>query len=105
MAYTFLKVCFGMEIGKSLFDKKGAEICQGILDKAAAAGVEITLPVDWLCGQDFKNDQPLKTATRAEGIPEGWEGMDCGPESMKLFAEKIAGAKTVIWNGAVRFPL
>eukprot|EP00729_Bicosta_minor_P014968 gene14968-29041_t len=99
MAYTFLKVCFGMEIGKSLFDKKGAEIVQGILDKAKAKGVEVTLPVDWLCGQDFKNDQPLKSVTQAEGIPEGWEGMDCGPESMKLFASKIAAAKTVVWNG------
>lgn len=93
MAYTFLKVCFGMEIGKSLFDKKGAEIVQGILDKAKAKGVEVTLPIDWLCGQDFKNDQPLKSVTQAEGIPEGWEGMDCGPESMKLFASKIAAAK------------
>jgi len=99
MAYTFLKVCFGMEIGKSLFDKKGAEIVQGILDKAKAKGVEVTLPIDWLCGQDFKNDQPLKSVTQAEGIPEGWEGMDCGPESMKLFASKIAAAKTVVWNG------
>lgn len=99
MAYTFLKVCFGMEIGKSLFDKKGAEIVQSILDKAKAKGVEVTLPVDWLCGQDFKNDQPLKSVTQAEGIPEGWEGMDCGPESMKLFASKIAAAKTVVWNG------
>jgi len=99
MAYTFLKVCFGMEIGKSLFDKKGAEIVQGILDKAKAKGCEVTLPVDWLCGQDFKNDQELKSVTQAEGIPEGWEGMDCGPESMKLFAEKIAAAKTVVWNG------
>lgn len=88
-----------MEIGKSLFDKKGAEIVQSILDKAKAKGVEVTLPVDWLCGQDFKNDQPLKSVTQAEGIPEGWEGMDCGPESMKLFASKIAAAKTVVWNG------
>jgi len=99
MAYTFLKVCFGMEIGKSLFDKKGAEIVQGILDKAKAKGCEVTLPVDWLCGQDFKNDQELKSVTQAEGIPEGWEGMDCGPKSMELFAEKIAAAKTVVWNG------
>jgi phosphoglycerate kinase len=99
MAYTFLKVCFGMEIGKSLFDKKGADIVQGILDKAAAKGCEVTLPVDWCCGQDFKNDQPLKMVTQEEGIPEGWEGMDCGPKSMEIFAAKIAAAKTVVWNG------
>mmetsp|Transcript_17835 Transcript_17835/g.46578 ORF Transcript_17835/g.46578 Transcript_17835/m.46578 type:complete len:423 (+) Transcript_17835:32-1300(+) len=99
MAYTFLKVCFGMEIGKSLFDKKGADIVQGILDKAKAKGVDVTLPVDWLCGQEFKNDQETKLVTQAEGIPEGWEGMDCGPESMKIFAGKVAAARTVVWNG------
>eukprot|EP00038_Savillea_parva_P024805 m.45103 g.45103 ORF g.45103 m.45103 type:complete len:423 (-) comp6611_c0_seq1:131-1399(-) len=99
MAYTFLKVCFGMNIGKSLFDKKGAEIVQSILDKAKAKGTEVTLPIDWLCGQDFKNDQETKLVTQEEGIPEGWEGMDCGPASMKLFADKIAASKTVVWNG------
>jgi len=99
MAYTFLKVCFGMEIGKSLFDKKGADIVQSILDKAKDKGCEVTLPCDWLCGQEFKNDQETKLVTKEEGIPEGWEGMDCGPKSMELFAEKIKAAKTVVWNG------
>jgi len=99
MAYTFLKVCFGMNIGKSLFDKNGADIVQGILDKAKAKGCEVTLPVDWLCGTEFKNDQETKLVTQAEGIPDGWEGMDCGPASMELFASKVAAAKTVVWNG------
>mmetsp|Transcript_5618 Transcript_5618/g.13266 ORF Transcript_5618/g.13266 Transcript_5618/m.13266 type:complete len:871 (-) Transcript_5618:187-2799(-) len=99
MAYTFLKQCFGMKIGKSLFDKKGADIVQGILDKAKAKGCEVTLPVDWLCGQEFKNDQETKLATREEGIPDGWEGMDCGPKSMELFADTVKAAKTVVWNG------
>jgi len=99
MAYTFLKVCFGMQIGKSLFDKKGADIVQGIMDKAKAKGCDVTLPIDWLCGQEFKNDQPTKLVTREDGIPDGWEGMDCGPASMELFAEKIKAAKTVVWNG------
>merc|ERR1719506_2988719 len=99
MAYTFLKVCYGMQIGKSLFDKKGADIVQGILDKAKEKKCEITFPVDWICGQEFKNDQELKTVTQEEGIPEGWEGMDCGPKSIKLFEQKIKKAKTVVWNG------
>jgi phosphoglycerate kinase len=99
MAYTFLKVCFGMEIGKSLFDKAGADIVQGLLDKAKEKNCEITFPCDWICGQDFKNDQELKTVTQEEGIPEGWEGMDCGPKSIKLFQQKVAKAKTVVWNG------
>jgi len=99
MAYTFLKVCHGMEIGKSLFDKAGADIVQGILDKAKEKGCEVTFPVDWICGQEFKNDQELKTVTKEEGIPEGWEGMDCGPKSIELFQQVIDKAQTVVWNG------
>ena len=99
MAYTFLKVSQGMAIGSSLFDKKGAEMVPRILEKAKAKGCEIVFPCDWLCGQDFKNEQPTKLVTQAEGIPEGWEGMDCGPASMALFREKVLASKTVIWNG------
>jgi phosphoglycerate kinase len=99
MAYTFMKMCFGMEIGKSLFDKKGADIAVKIMEKAQAKGVKITLPIDWACGQDFKNDQEIKFVTKEEGIPEGWEGMDCGPKSMELFRETILASKTIVWNG------
>ena len=99
MAYTFLKVCFGMQIGNSRFDAKSADIVQGILDKAKEKKCEVTLPCDWICGQEFKNDQELKTCTQEEGIPDGWEGMDCGPKSIKLFEQKIKKAKTVVWNG------
>jgi phosphoglycerate kinase len=74
---------------------------QGILDKAKESNCEITLPIDWLCGQDFSNEQPngIKLVTQEEGIPDGWEGMDCGPASIALFASKIAAARTVVWNG------
>jgi phosphoglycerate kinase len=99
MAYTFLKVGFGMEIGKSLFDKKGVDLVPKLMEKAKAKGVEIVLPKDWLCGQEFKNDQPTKIVTKEEGIPEGWEGMDCGPASMELFKETVLSSKTVVWNG------
>jgi phosphoglycerate kinase len=99
MAYTFMKVCFGMEIGKSLFDKKGAELAPMLMEKAAAKGVKIVLPCDWACGQDFKNDQEIKMVTKEEGIPEGWEGMDCGPKSMELFRNEVLSSKTVVWNG------
>ncbi len=75
MAYTFLKTCFGMEIGKSLFDKKGAELAPGLLKKAEEKGCKIVLPCDWACGQDFCNDQEIKMVTQEEGIPDGWEGM------------------------------
>merc|ERR1719194_211323 len=70
MAYTFLKVSQGMPIGSSLFDKKGAEMVPRLLEKAKAK----------VCGQEFKNEQPngTKLVTQADGIPDGWEGMDCG---------------------------
>merc|ERR1719198_1780601 len=99
MAYTFLKISEGMAIGKSLFDKNGAELVPKLMEKAKAKGCEIVFPCDWACGQDFKNDQEIKMVTKAEGIPDGWEGMDCGPASMALFREKILASKTVIWNG------
>mmetsp|Transcript_17155 Transcript_17155/g.32158 ORF Transcript_17155/g.32158 Transcript_17155/m.32158 type:complete len:423 (-) Transcript_17155:353-1621(-) len=99
MAYTFLKTCFGMDIGKSLFDKKGAELAPGLLEKAKAKGCNIVLPCDWLCGQDFCNDQETKLVTQEEGIPDGWEGMDCGPKSMELFRTTVMASATVIWNG------
>uniref|UniRef100_A0A7S4SBS2 Phosphoglycerate kinase n=1 Tax=Alexandrium monilatum TaxID=311494 RepID=A0A7S4SBS2_9DINO len=99
MAYTFMKVCFGMQIGKSLFDKNGAELAPKLLEKAKSKGVEIVLPVDWACGQEFKNEQEIKMVTKEEGIPDGWEGMDCGPKSMELFREVVLSSKTVVWNG------
>lgn len=99
MAYTFLKTCFGMEIGKSLFDAKGAELAPGLLEKAKSKGCNIVLPCDWACGQDFKNDQEIKMVTQEEGIPDGWEGMDCGPKSMEKFRDVVLKSATVIWNG------
>lgn len=99
MAYTFLKTCFDMEIGKSLFDKKGADLAPGLLEKAEQKGCKIILPCDWACGQDFCNDQPIKMVTKEEGIPEDWEGMDCGPKSMALFRDVVLNSATVIWNG------
>merc|ERR1719287_152983 len=71
MAYTFMKVHYGMEIGKSLFDKMGAELVPMLMEKAKAKGVEIVLPCDWACGQDFKNDQEINMVTKDDGIPEG----------------------------------
>merc|ERR1712087_1105456 len=100
MAYTFLKISENMPIGKSLFDKKGAELVPKLLEKAKAKGCEMIFPCDWACGQKFCNDQEIKVVTKEEGgIPDGWEGMDCGPKSMALFREKILASKTIIWNG------
>jgi len=99
MAFTFKKVLEGMEIGNSLFDPKGAEIAKELFDKAAAKGVKIHLPVDFVIADKFAPDANTKSATDKEGIPAGWEGLDSGPASRALFAEVIARAKTIIWNG------
>jgi len=99
MAFTFKKVLEGMEIGNSLFDPKGAEIAKELFDKAAAKGVKMHLPVDFICADKFAPDANTKLATDKEGIPVGWEGLDSGPESRALFLEVIARAKTIIWNG------
>jgi len=83
-----------MSIGKSLYDKKGAELAPKLIKLAEEKGCKLTFPCDWLCGQEFKNDQETKMVTQAEGIPDGWEGMDCGPESMKKFHDAVLASKT-----------
>ncbi len=99
MAYTFKKICFGMEIGNSLFDKEGAKIVADLLRKAEAKGVKIHLPVDYVTGDKFGADANVGAATDKTGIPAGWEGFDCGPETVKQNAAVIARARTIIWNG------
>lgn len=99
MAYTFMKEMYGMKIGKSLYDKQGAELVPMLVKKAKEKGVSLILPVDWACGTEFKNDQEITFVTKDEGIPDEMEGMDCGPESMKLFHEQVMKSKTAVWNG------
>ncbi|AAS52647.2 AEL038Cp [Eremothecium gossypii ATCC 10895] len=99
MAFTFKKVLENMEIGNSIYDKAGAEIVPKLAEKAKKNGVKIVLPVDFVIGDDFSQDANTKIVSASEGIPSGWEGLDCGPESRKLFSETIASAKTIVWNG------
>ena len=99
MAYTFCKVMDGMEIGDSLFDPAGAEIIPELIEKAKTKGVKIHLPVDFITADKFAPDANTGTATVAEGIPAGWQGLDVGPKSNELFAAVIAKSKTIIWNG------
>jgi len=99
MAYTFLKVLDGMPIGSSLFDQAGADIVPEIMALAKEKGVTITLPVDFVVSSKFGEDGEIATATKAEGIKDGFMGLDCGPESIKLNREVILGSKTIIWNG------
>ncbi|EFO22286.1 phosphoglycerate kinase [Loa loa] len=99
MAYTFLKVINNINIGKSLFDTEGAKIVHELMDKAKNKGVKIHLPIDFVIADDFKEDAQFKTADLKSGIPDGWMGLDIGPETAKQFAEVVGRAKTVVWNG------
>eukprot|EP00443_Scrippsiella_acuminata_P014150 CAMPEP_0115286302 /NCGR_PEP_ID=MMETSP0270-20121206/61874_1 /TAXON_ID=71861 /ORGANISM="Scrippsiella trochoidea, Strain CCMP3099" /LENGTH=863 /DNA_ID=CAMNT_0002703347 /DNA_START=68 /DNA_END=2659 /DNA_ORIENTATION=+ len=99
MAFTFLKVLHGTEIGKSLYDEEGAKIVQEIMDKAKEKGVEIVLPVDFVCSSEFGEGGEIKTADLSSGVPEGFMGLDCGPQSIAKNDEAIAKSKTIIWNG------
>jgi len=99
MAYTFLKVNESMSIGTSLYDEEGAKIVPEIMEKAKRLNVEIVLPVDFIVSSKFGDDGEIKSATKAEGIPDGFMGLDCGPETVKLNAAAVAESKTILWNG------
>ncbi|XP_077634839.1 phosphoglycerate kinase 1-like [Crocuta crocuta] len=101
MAFTFLKVLNNMEIGTSLFDEAGAKIVKDLMSKAEKNGVKITLPVDFVTAEKFDENAKTGQATVASGIPAGWMGLDCGPESTKKYAEAVARAKQIVWNGPV----
>ncbi|WP_374691054.1 phosphoglycerate kinase [Accumulibacter sp.] len=99
MAFTFKKVLSGMPIGNSLFDEEGAKLVRGLMDKAREKGKEILLPVDFVIGDRFDANANTGTANDADGIPDGWLGLDCGPESTRIFSDAIRKARTIIWNG------
>merc|ERR1719392_238298 len=88
-----------VNIGSSLFDEEGAKIVPEILAKAKEKGVEIVLPVDFVCSSKFGEDGEIKSATAADGVPDGFMGLDCGPESIKKNAGAIGKSKTIVWNG------
>ena len=99
MAYTFLKVNQGMAIGSSLYDEDGAKIVPEIMEKAKAKGVELILPCDFVVSSKFGEDGEIKTAEEADGVPDGFMGLDCGPKSIEKNAAAIKESKTIIWNG------
>ncbi|ERE88852.1 phosphoglycerate kinase 2-like protein, partial [Cricetulus griseus] len=99
MAYTFLKELKNMQIGDSLFDEEGAKIVKEIMAKAEKNGVKITFPVDFVTADKFEENAKVGEATLESGIPAGWMGLDCGPESIKNNAQIVAQAKLIIWNG------
>lgn len=99
MAFTFLKQLNGMKIGSSLFDEEGSKIVDKLMEKAKKNGVKIHLPVDVVTASKFAEDAEVGSATIASGIPDGWLGLDVGPVTSTQFAEPIARAKVIVWNG------
>lgn len=101
MAFTFKKVVDGMSIGTSLYDEAGANIAQDIVEKAKSKDVKLHFPVDFTIADKFAPDADTNVASEADGIPDGWMGLDAGPKSRDLMREVIMRAKTIVWNGPV----
>lgn len=99
MAFTFKKQLDNVNIGSSLFDEEGAKKVPEIMEKAKKNNVEVVLPVDYVTADKFSKDAQVGHADDASGIPDGWMGLDVGEKSRKRFADAIAKAKTVLWNG------
>lgn len=97
MAYTFIKAQGG-NIGNSLLDEEKLDYANEMIAKAKEKGVKLLLPVDAVIVKEFKNDTEFKTVPVGE-IPDGWEGVDIGEKTRKLFADALKTAKTVVWNG------
>jgi phosphoglycerate kinase len=97
MVFTFLKAQ-GHEVGKSLLEEDQLDTVRGYLEQAEAKGVEIVLPVDIVAASEFSADADHDVVP-ADAIPADRLGLDIGPESGRLFAAKVADARTVFWNG------
>lgn len=97
LVYTFLKAQ-GFEVGKSLLEEDQVDVVKGYIAKAEENGVELVLPTDIVAADTFAADSPYETVS-AEAIPADKMGLDIGPDSQKLFHDKIVESKTVVWNG------
>ncbi len=97
MAYTFMKA-LGHQIGDSLLEADKVDLAKETMAKAEEKGVKFLIPVDNKVGKEYKPDTEAMIVNSDE-IPDGWMGLDIGPETQKLFADAVKGAGTVIWNG------
>jgi phosphoglycerate kinase len=102
MAYTF-ELAKGRSVGKSLSEPDKVETARAALSKAQKLGVKFLLPVDSYIVEQIDFDKrtvsPGRFTIPNESIPEGWMGVDIGPETTKLFSDEIAKARTIFWNG------
>ena len=97
MTYTFAKAQGG-EIGNSIVEMDKLDVALDVIKKAKENGVNLVLGSDCIAADKFANDANTQVVP-ANAIPEGWEGLDAGPETRKAFAAAIEGAKTILWNG------
>ncbi len=99
MTYTFVKAKGG-QIGDSICEDDKMDLAMDILKQAKEKGVEVHLPVDVLAADDFANDANTKVVD-VDKIPDGWQGLDAGPNTLQNFKEVILKAKTILWNGPI----
>ena len=97
MSFTFLKA-EGKEIGDSMLEEDILSLAADTLSKARDAGVELILPEDVVAARDISNDSPAQSIS-VDDIEPGWKGLDIGPKTAVVFAEKVKSARTVLWNG------
>ncbi|NWF58316.1 MAG: phosphoglycerate kinase [Fischerella sp.] len=97
MIFTFYKAR-GLNVGKSLVEEDKLELAKSLEAKAKEKGVTFLLPTDVVVADKFAADANSQTVS-VENIPDGWMGLDIGPDSVKLFQEALADCKTIIWNG------
>ena len=97
MTYTFAKAQGG-QIGRSIVEDDKLDLAISIMEQAKAKGVNLVLAKDCVAADDFSNDANTQVCP-ADAIPEGWEGLDAGPQAQQDFAAAIVDAKTILWNG------
>jgi len=97
MIFTFYKAR-GLSVGKSLVEEDKLELAKALEEKAKTKGVELLLPTDVILADNFAPDANSQVAS-IDSIPEGWMGLDVGPDSVKVFQEALSDCQTVIWNG------
>lgn len=97
MTYTFVKA-MGGTIGDSLLEEDKVELAKELIEKAKAKGVKMVFPIDTVVANEFKADAEAKIVPSME-IPDGYQGLDIGPETIALYSEIIKNQKTIIWNG------
>ncbi len=97
MAYTFFKA-LGGKIGTSLCEEDKLDLAKELIQKAKAKGVELHLPIDSIAGDKFEAEANTQVVNNL-AIPDGWMGMDIGPQAQQVMAKVIEGSKTILWNG------